>query len=162
MQAESMQTQCQTDLWTAIADRWRTENVPASSPATAEQIVEFESRYSLKLPPDLRHYFSTLNGTGDRMDLAGFMRFWPLNEIRTVEEYLPTDRSLDSRYRGSFVFADHRIDCWHYSIEIDDSGGGAVWSSNSDSRIAPSFVEFFEYYLRNPMGVVYSQPFNRD
>ncbi len=121
------------------------------------EVVAFERRYSVRLPEDLRSFLELVDGS-DQMDDEGF-RFWPLAEIRLVEEELgafdPDDPDRFS-YPGCFVFADYLIWCWAYAIQLigDPEDVGRVFVLSGDDKrlppVASSFTEFSERYLRQP------------
>ena len=93
------------DIWTSIRAEWERYGPKVPAGVTSDELAEFEQRYNVALPREMREYFQVANGNGG---LGGdLFNFWPLNEVKLVSEELTspvhTDR-LD--YPQCFVFAD--------------------------------------------------------
>ena len=53
------------DPWNRIILNWQSEDIPIRAGVSPNTIAEFESRYNVVLPSDVREYFLTVDGTGD-------------------------------------------------------------------------------------------------
>ena len=128
--------------------------------APEESLAAFEVRYGVRLPPDLRDYFSTVDG----MDAFGesnpfgldkdLFRFWPLNEVeRATESYSPDHFLKDQA--SFFLFADHSIALPSFAIRLAAEAEGdnyvlAIYSDGGNyeaTKVADSFTNFVGKYL---------------
>jgi len=69
-----------------VVERWRNENVPLNDGATEDELLAFEKRFALTLPPDFRYFYSLVNGMTDSESDKHFFCLWPLEEIAAVIE----------------------------------------------------------------------------
>src|SRR5690242_19516796 len=92
-----------------IAD-WQNENIPIRSGVDELALQRFEHKNGVKVPADMREYFSTVNGMGDHYDEANFFRFWPIEQVKPVREYLPIFAEKFPQFANYFLFFDHSID----------------------------------------------------
>src|SRR4051812_5243396 len=69
--------------------QWKNEDIPILKGVDDVTIQRFELNYDVKLPEDMREYFSTVNGMGDHMDKENSFRFWPIEEVVPVQAHLP-------------------------------------------------------------------------
>lgn len=118
----------------------------------------FETLYSVRLPADLRRYFSAVNGmlaqAGSDWDVNGF-HFWPLEDLRPVNIACGTDVPVPEGQvlEKHFVFVDYFQWSWAYAIDLS----GAVEGSHpiihvgtlQPKTVAHSFTEFLDLYLRD-------------
>src|SRR5215510_10935666 len=66
-----------------VIENWRNEHVPLNAGATEDELLAFEKRFALTLPPDFRYFYSLVNGmTGYESDKYLFS-LWPLEGIAT-------------------------------------------------------------------------------
>jgi SMI1 / KNR4 family (SUKH-1) len=137
--------------------RWQTEDIPNCPGVNSKKIAEFESRNGVKLPQDMREYFSTINGMGDHYD-EDFFRFWPLEEIKSTAEYVPELIEAFPESAGYFFFFDCSIDLFMYAIRLNDSETSPtpiahVFPQRDGISFDPfcgSLSEFFTMYVTNP------------
>lgn len=122
-----------------------------------DQIQQFEARYKVSLPDDMRDYFATVNGMVEALcqdqDQNGFC-YWPLKRVKTVIEVAKYLRNKSFVFRGAesfFVFSDYLSWCWGYAIRLSQnrSEGNDVilLCCRNPIKIANSFSEFIELYL---------------
>lgn len=143
---------------------WRKESLQIEPGVTTSEISTFQDRYKVVLPPSVRLYFETVNGTGDDMVGELLYRFWPLCELKPVEEELSgvdgftySDRFS---YPQCFVFADHCMNCWLYAVKLtsDPNQPAPVFrvtaSDPPGEQMASSFSEFMEQYLADPRNIL--------
>src|SRR5262245_4168824 len=66
-----------------VIKNWRNGHVPLNAGATEDELLAFEKRFALMLPPDFRYFYSLVNGmTGYESDKYLFS-LWPLEGIAT-------------------------------------------------------------------------------
>ncbi|RLT15177.1 MAG: SMI1/KNR4 family protein [Planctomycetota bacterium] len=149
-------------IWNKIVTFWHQfgmEKIPPG--ATDECIEDFELRYQVKLPPDLRDYFKAANGTGGLWD-QNFNCFWSIEEVKPVHlELVPNSINQyhypdQFSYPNCFVFADHCISCWLYAVRLteDPLQMAPVYRVTGDTtpgeKLSESFLDFMQRYLENP------------
>lgn len=149
-------------LWARVHDVWRRSKISVRSGVSSSEIAAFESKFGVKLPPDVRDYFCAADGTGDDMDECLF-RFWPLAEVKPVHQVLVSDRfEYPDRhsYPGCFVFADHCISCWDYAVRLTDdsmqpaSAFRVTGAESGGEQLSATFREFMMRYAENPMRII--------
>jgi cell wall assembly regulator SMI1 len=142
------------NTWQKLIEFWKSSDLELPTGVDAAAISVFESKYKVVLPTDLRTFLENVNGTGDSMD-SEQMRFWSIEEIVPVQDFLKDIHRYRYDYPGCFVFADYCVDCWHFVIRLDPETGtiGSVLScgcgtpNQEKTVIANSFEEFVEMYL---------------
>jgi len=75
-----------TALAQKVVEQWRNENVPLNTGATEDELLSFEKRFALTLPPDFRYFYSLVNGMTEFESDKYFFYLWPLEEIAAVME----------------------------------------------------------------------------
>ena len=148
--------------WNRIIERWKACNIPIR-PATATEIVAFETQNQIALPPSVRDYFASVGGFIDGFDEALF-RFWPLPEVTPVyDELAEPQSSVVARYPffDCFGFADFCIDSWTYAVRLNsdpDQSAPVYRVTGSDlppgAEIASSFLEFMQMYADDPDSIM--------
>ena len=150
------------DLLAAVAQRWRDQRVEPGPPASIKDVAEFEARYQVSLPVDMRAYFMTLNGSADGSngpmdDLL--IAFWHLSEVRPLSDEFPAKLPDSHDYFG---FADHSIFVHVYAVRItrDEHNPGPVFVLYDDVLvpIARSFRTFLEGYVTNDQEMLFPDP----
>ena len=145
-----------------LVAHWKMERVSPDVQATAKAIDEFQSRFNLTLPADVRAFYERFNGLLD-MD-ADLNKFWPIEELDTVpnkvEPYasIPDFSGISARLPDAanyFAFADHSIWVFVYAFRLTGDlaeSGPVVWiaDGNTHDTIAESFAGFWQAYLDNP------------
>jgi hypothetical protein len=146
-----------SELWPKLAQHWRESHNSARVGVTASAIAEFEQRYRVVLPKDVRAYFEAMDGQCEKMGTDWF-GFWPLSKVKLVSEEL-SDIHLDRLdFPNCFLFADYLCWSWAYAVEMGESSdvGGTVYciaGVGHNRQMAPSFVEFIRAYVTDPMSV---------
>ena len=105
----------------ALRERWRTQGILNERRATEEELTAFEARYNVVLPPDLRCYFATVNGTASGqygMDDQDLLGFWHLDQVHPFAEESILLAIRDPRARHTFAFADYSIWCFGFGIQL--------------------------------------------
>ena len=136
---------------------WTADGYAHATPPTVGDIAAFESRYSVRLPPDFRLYIETVNGGAlgrGSMDHQG-IGFWRFDEIQSEAE-----KRRDDRMRF-FGFADFLLDSHIYAIELheDVTRPTAIVIDRGVTilRIADSFTGFVRGYLAGEGSVLFGQ-----
>lgn len=132
-----------SDRWGRVRARWAAHAVRTVRPSTELELSAFESRYDVKLPSDLRAYFSELGGMDPRAvpayDQEGFA-LWPITEVHRAESH-PT----------LFVIADYLNWSWAYATELGRTSNRlnpiVMLGGTTPQPVAASFTEFIDLYL---------------
>jgi hypothetical protein len=163
-----------SSLGEKLRTSWSTRgvNLPAGVPAA--RLEEFESRYGVRLPSDLRDYFLATDGMGPE-DLNppfggedDLFRFFPLHQVEPATERFRPNLFLADQ-SSYFTFADHSISLPTFAIRLtrEATWGHVVLAIFSDrreyrvSRVAGSFCDFVERYLASRgsrLGLIPSEP----
>jgi hypothetical protein len=155
----------------ALIDRlrgyWMQKGIKIRPGVSLQQIESFESRYLVRLPPDLRRYFDTVDGMEEGETDTDMFSFLPLKAVRAIPEelahfggipdYREIIRSLADPHRW-FVIVDYLITSAVYAIRLSavPENTPVLWigSGKHHRIVAPSFSGFLEAYLANPLGLV--------
>jgi hypothetical protein len=144
------------DPWPEIVERWRREVGSVRRGAAETTIAGFEQKYGVVLPLDVRTYFRSVDGTGDRTVDDLCYRFWSLAEVQPVEDVVAGELS----FPGCFVFADHLAESWLYAVNLSMNllHPAAVYrvlgENESSEPLAPSFKEFMKRYVADPESIL--------
>ena len=147
-----------TELWSQLARHWHENNNAANLGALPSAIADFEERYQVVMPTEVRAYFEAMDGQREELG-TDFFGFWPLAKVRLVSEEL-NDIHLDRfDFPGGFVFADYLCWSWGYAVEMGSSSeiGGAVYfiGGGAPNRLlASSFSEFIRAYVTDSNSVI--------
>lgn len=103
-----------------LKDAWKWPN--AETLATDQEIDSFETETGLLIPPDMRAYFTSVNGSNGYDD--GFFEFYPFDKF--VDEnkpapklyHLPSAESLNSIPNHCYFFADYQVHLLDYLIQL--------------------------------------------
>lgn len=155
------------DLLNAVAALWRLEGVEPRRGAAPETIRAFEQRYNVRLPEEVRAYFAHLNGMPESGSDAEFVRFWPLDCVRSVAEELRHQEPAPPPAARYFCFADYSVWCNAYAVRLSSDGLGpadvvAVYGGTDLIPTASSFSEFLRQYIGPGRVSVLHPEFTRD
>ena len=64
-----------------VIENWRNEHAPLNPGATEDELLAFEKRLAITLPPDFRHFYSLVNGMANYDSDKYFFSLWPLDRI---------------------------------------------------------------------------------
>jgi hypothetical protein len=146
---------------------WLERDIIPPGGVSQGRLREFESRYGVRLPPDLRDYYLTVDGMGtrNRMD-EDLFTFWPLDDVAPASSELGDDVMDDAS--SFFVFADYSICVSCFAIRLSSSGTDepvvSIWSDIKQYVAATSFADFVERYLgseRSRLDLLFGQPCDR-
>ena len=140
---------------------WLRYDIKLRRGASELELREFEDKYNVLLPDDLKDYFSTVDGfdgSVNWMTDENAITFLPLAEV------LPSNKTwaLETPDADSyFMFADFSLLCHVYMIRLrnDLSLGNPVFIARDEKpeQIAGSFSEFVRGYLADDYGVLFPQ-----
>lgn len=143
-----------------LRTHWLSLGLSLPRGSTEVEIRNFESRYSVRLPPDFMDYFLHVNGMASHwpnaQDPEGYS-FWPLERIKTVPEEA-TNHQYGNEWSSFpdaewlFLFADYLDWSWAYAIQLsaDSLNGNPLFiiaKQATPIEVAGSFTEFVELYL---------------
>lgn len=131
--------------------RWREVRLKIRPGVSAEQVAQFERKFDTQLSADMHEYFGAVNGMElDEMDPEFHIRFWPLEEVKPLQEEV--DAPWVARYAGYYLFADYLLWSHGYAIDLSPVGQGAIVMVGGESPqpVASSFTEFVRLYLDKP------------
>ena len=118
-------------------------------------MAAFEQRYNVRLPPDLRQYFLTLNGgiLGHEGSADNeLISFWRLDQVEPLARV--SEREL-------FAFGDWSIDAHVYAIQlsVDATAPTPIYIDGGWQLIpvASTFAEFVRGYLAGNEHVLYGK-----
>lgn len=140
---------------------WLRHKIKLRRGASETELREFEQKYNVLLPDDLKDYFATADGFDGSVN-------WMTGE--NVITFLPSAEVLPSSQTWAlevpdadsyFAFADFSLSCHVYMIRLrnDLSLGNPVFIARDSNpeQIASSFTEFVRGYLADDYGVLFPQ-----
>jgi hypothetical protein len=132
---------------------WLARGVELPPGVTEDRLREFETRFAVVLPPDMRDDFLHVDGMGEPFQLDDdLLHFRSLSEVKSICDAV-TGLEDPSSY---FVFADHSIGTPTFAIQLTRSGTASNqviavdWDERgglSVSDFSNSFGDFVERYL---------------
>ena len=133
---------------------WLRYNIKLRRGASKAELREFEGKYKVRLPDDLKDYFATVDGSG--LD-ENVIEFLPLAEVVPLSQAWSRKPEANSY----FVFADYSLSCHVYAIRLTDDLplGNPVFIvyDENPQQIAGSFSEFVRGYLADDYGILFPQ-----
>jgi SMI1 / KNR4 family (SUKH-1) len=132
---------------------WLAQGIEPPPGVSEDRLREFEFRFGVAWPTDLRAYFLHVDGMGEPFTWdEDLFNFRPLSEVESISDL---EIVLDDR-SSYFVIADHSIWLPAFAIRLTPSATGPhpVIAVETDSKggygstvVAGSFSEFAERYL---------------
>lgn len=140
-----------------LVTHWQSSGIFIQPGVAEGRVREFESKYRVIMPPDMKEYFLHVDGMkmtlNDCKDKEGFS-FWPLSRVKTAEEEM--SRLVGEHYNvqgleAFFVFADYFDWSWAYAIHLssDLSAQNQVILIGKEApiKLADSFTDFVALYI---------------
>ena len=120
-------------------------------PATGAEISAFEERHAVRLPHDLRSFYTTVNGSEPWVTDA-WLEFWPVGGIKLSSEFL--ERS--DRDRFDFCIGDYCLCAAVLEVRLNPSGNGPTRVHWGDDRMPSfeSFTDFLRALVSDPVSVL--------
>ena len=140
-----------------IKEHWLYQKLALQPGATEAELQAFEDQYRVRLPADVRGYFSAVNGMAE--DCAGdalLINFWPLPELKRVTEAAPFCHIEAAE--SYFIFADFLIWSHAYAIRLSSDlrqPNPVIIVHGAPIQLADSFTEFMQEYLRHNEAVLF-------
>jgi SMI1 / KNR4 family (SUKH-1) len=153
-----------------LRDRWVETGVPVRPGVSWEDVRAFESRCGVRLPPDLRDFYMSVDGmeSGESdPDMLEFLRLaavvsvsegW-LGRYRNTSEYVNATSTFPDPARH-FLIADFMIASHVYAIRLGNDAFeespvfGVGIEGEYSWPVADSFTEFGEKYLAGGYGAL--------
>ena len=133
---------------------WLRYDIKLRRGASEAELREFEQKYNVLLPADLKDYFLTIDGFADSGWDENYITFLPLEEIVPLSQ----EWSRKPETNSYFIFADFSISCCVYAIHLTNDLilGNPVFIACDENpeQIAGSFSEFVQAYLTDDNSVL--------
>lgn len=127
-------------------------------PATEGEIADFEAKYGVKFPADIREFFLKINGV--YVD-GGFIAIEPLGEWCLASEYGNYSPQYFIKYFREvlaedadqyFHFGNYDISVWDWFIKLNanpEAETSIIVVHEKTTKIADSFTNFLQKYRTN-------------
>lgn len=124
-------------------------------PAAEQEIAEFEARYGVKLPADVREYFLKINGV---YVSGGFITLEALSKWSLIVEYEYGNpehiKQILDEAEKYFRFGSYDILVWDWLIKLGsnpDVETPIVVIHGSATKVADNLTDFFQkYHVMDP------------
>jgi hypothetical protein len=143
------------DVLDQLVEYWRRQHViPAAVTATPEDIVQWEEKFGVRLPLDIREYFIRVNGisNGEHLEFGDdMMSFLPLSAM--VPEAQWSDNHNEP---GVFVFVDYLINSYWWCVRLtpDVAEHTQVFVRGTRLKlVASSLEEFLRAYMSDSKAI---------
>ena len=142
-----------------LAHWWREAGLAFNPGVSRKELDGFEKCFKTKLKPDMRAYFLRVNGMEPgEMDPQCHIRFWPLEEVKPVQEEV--DAPWREQYMDYYLFADYLLWSHGYAIDLNPASQGAIvmFGGQTPRPVAESFSDFVRLYLDNSDQIFQTNP----
>ena len=129
---------------------WSRQGIKLRPGISENEIAQFEAKYDVRLPGDLREYFATVNGFvgSEQTSDENCISFWGLDEVEPLKKYWSSPVEGGDSY---FAFADWSLAAHvyaiHLSANVENENSVIVVYDYRPITVANSFGEFIEAYL---------------
>ena len=136
-----------------LKNHWLSHNIAFNDGVSAASLADFERRSGVVLPRDMRDYFLAVNGMQEGVTDDEMIRFWPLEEVKSLPAGAPDYATADyiDTPQSVFLFADYSIWAHAYAIRLGASelARNEIFIIGGDYPILlfQSFSELVENYL---------------
>ncbi len=150
-----------------LRSHWSQEGIRIRPGVSLQQIEAFERRYQVRLPPDLRQYFTKVDGMEAGETDHDMFSFLPLEAVKSLPEELAHFGGIPdfTEIMWSlpdphcwFVIVDYLITSAVYAIRLAavPESTPVLWigSGKHHRVVAPSFSGFADKYLANPFDLL--------
>lgn len=145
--------------WELLKENFKENNVKFC-PASFDEIEFFQNKYDVKIPQDLRNYYSEINGSGNEI-LSNLYKFYNIYSTKKVKEELVNFRGVPDysqlNFEGMeniFVFGESDFCLYAFGIELYQNSSYKnrifIFCGGDFKIIAESFTEFIDLYLTRP------------
>src|SRR5580765_4717058 len=120
------------------------------APAGPVALADLEFRFRLKLPADVRAFYSRMDGT-DMLDADhGLITLWPLDRWNRLDQEVP--KYAKAVLADAIVFADYSLWCWAYAAQFEPGSERMtvhIIGGSASGPIAETFTEFLELIVND-------------
>ena len=82
------------ELIQQVRAKWTAEGIPLPRGAGEQRLARFERGFGVRMPPDMRYFYSQTDGMGNRDESdSGWFRFWDVEELASVSKHFETVRA---------------------------------------------------------------------
>src|SRR4030095_13637560 len=99
----------------ALHKFWSRQGIKLRSGVSENEIAQFEAKYTVRLPRDLREYFEMVNGFQEHTSDENCISFWALDEVVPVNKYWSSGIEGGDSH---FAFADWSLAAHVYAIQL--------------------------------------------
>jgi hypothetical protein len=126
-----------------VAEIWHKECLELVKPKSEKEIVEKLANLKMPISQDVVEVYSILGGMVDGESDATCFSFWDIDKI--LDENEPNSELIGF---GDFLIHSH---LYYFKFRNESVSSIHIWWEEKDiEKIADSFEEFFENYLKNP------------
>lgn len=143
---------------------WQSSGCALTPGASDQALADFEHRYKVRLPADLREYFTLCNGlpmcagAGWHWDLLDLLAFWRLEDVAPLQpdDGLPSRLAAPTSY---FMFAGFLIDSHVVAIHLTATPDApcpviVYAGEHAVFKVGESFSDFVAVYFDAPERIV--------
>ncbi len=126
-----------------VKEHWKLERLKLAEPLSENEIIAVFAELGILLSSDVIEVYSNLGGFDENDMDSECLTFWTIEKIQRENE-------ANSEY---VYFADFLIDSHQYAFKYENPDISSIhvyYSENAKYKIANSFTDFFELYLKNP------------
>lgn len=150
----------------ALTAHWASNGIQMAPGCSLDRIAEFERRYQVAMPAQLRAFYLSANGMSqtfdDEYDKNGFS-FWPLERVIPLADFLATNKwpELPAAV-GFFAFADYLHLSWAYAIRLTPGHSNCVVIIGKEplELVSDSFEGFLNAYVTDSHQMYEGAPFD--
>jgi SMI1 / KNR4 family (SUKH-1) len=141
---------------------WLRHGIKLKQGASEDELAAFEAEYHVRLPEDVREYFSAVNGFDGSehwMTDENVITFLALNEMKPLSEAW-SPKIVDAA--SYFVFADYSLSAHIYAIRLsndseNDNPVVVAYDEENLVKVASSFSEFVQGYIEDDKAVLFPE-----
>jgi hypothetical protein len=142
--------QIYSEIWESLVKSWNFQGIEINSGVSEEYLKNFEIMNQIRLPEEMRSYFTFVNGMKKGSIDDEMFYFYPLEEVNSFAKEQRISSEFRLQGKKSFIFADYCFGANVFFIDILDIGFDCpIYALGiiKPVRIADSFKEFIEKYL---------------
>jgi cell wall assembly regulator SMI1 len=142
---------------------WLQNGIKIRNGLSLQQIESFESSYAIRIPPDLRTYYATMDGMEEGETDSEMFSFLPLESVKSIPERLARYREYSGITKSLtdshcwFVTVDYVLTSMVYAVYLSSEPVNSpvrCICGNQHRIVAPSFSDFLEANLANSLDLL--------
>lgn len=125
-----------------IKEKWKLDGLKLKNPFSKEELIKRFAKVGITLSQDVIDFYSSIDGFDENEMDSECLTFWTIEKILKENE-------TDSK---EIYFADFLIDSHQYFFKYKNAEYSEVfirYSETDKHKIADSFDDFFELYLKD-------------